>query len=52
VVDELCLTVSPLLAAGDSGRIARGNVPDPRAMSLAGILRSDDTLLLRYIRAR
>jgi riboflavin biosynthesis pyrimidine reductase len=52
VVDELCLTVSPLLAAGDSGRIARGNVPDPRAMSLAGILRSDDTLLLRYMRAR
>ena len=51
VVDELCLTVSPLLAGGDSGRIAKGAVPDPRRMSLAGILRSEDTLLLRYVRA-
>jgi riboflavin biosynthesis pyrimidine reductase len=52
VVDELCLTVSPLLVGGDSGRIAKGAVPEPRAMSLAGILRSDDTLLLRYVRIR
>jgi riboflavin biosynthesis pyrimidine reductase len=52
VVDELCLTVSPLLVGGDSGRIAKGDVPEPRGMSLAGILRSDDTLLLRYVRAR
>ncbi len=52
VVDELCVTVSPLLVGGDSGRIARGELPDPRAMSLAGILRSGDTLLLRYLRAR
>jgi riboflavin biosynthesis pyrimidine reductase len=51
VVDELCLTVSPLLVGADSGRIAKGAVPDPRTMSLAGILRSDDTLLLRYVRA-
>jgi riboflavin biosynthesis pyrimidine reductase len=51
VVDELCLTVSPLLVGGDSGRIAKGAVPEPRGMSLAGILRSEDTLLLRYIRA-
>jgi riboflavin-specific deaminase-like protein len=52
VVDELCLTVSPLLVGGDSGRIAKGDVPDTRTMSLAGILQSEDTLLLRYIRAR
>jgi riboflavin biosynthesis pyrimidine reductase len=51
-VDELCLTVSPLLVGGDSGRIAKGDVPDTRRMSLAGILRSDDTLLLRYVRTR
>ncbi|MDQ1545838.1 MAG: hypothetical protein QOH69_742 [Actinomycetota bacterium] len=51
VVDELCLTVSPLLVGGDSGRIVKGDVPDVRAMSLAGILRSEDTLLLRYVRA-
>ena len=52
VVDELCITVSPLLVGGDSGRIAKGAVPDARRMSLAGILRSDDTLLLRYVRTR
>jgi riboflavin biosynthesis pyrimidine reductase len=52
VVDELCLTVSPLLAGGDSGRIAKGAVFDPRTMSLAGILHSGDTLLLRYLRNR
>jgi riboflavin biosynthesis pyrimidine reductase len=52
VVDELCVTVSPLLVGGDSGRIVKGDVPNPRAMTLAGILRSDDTLLLRYLRAR
>lgn len=52
VVDELCVTVSPQLVGGDSGRIVKGDVPDPRGMSLAGILRSEDTLLLRYLRAR
>ena len=52
VVDELCLTVSPLLVGGQSGRIVKGDLPDLRAMSLAGILRSEDTLLLRYVRDR
>jgi riboflavin biosynthesis pyrimidine reductase len=52
VVDELCLTVSPLLAGGSSGRIVHGDLPSPRDMSLAGILHSGDTLLLRYLRAR
>jgi riboflavin biosynthesis pyrimidine reductase len=52
VVDELCLTLSPLLVGGDSGRIAKSAMPAPREMSLAGILRSDDTLLLRYLRER
>jgi riboflavin-specific deaminase-like protein len=52
VVDELCLTVSPLLVGGDPGRIAKGEVAEPREMRLAGILRSEDTLLLRYLRDR
>jgi riboflavin biosynthesis pyrimidine reductase len=52
VVDELCLTVSPLLVGGASGRIVHGDLPEPRGMSLAGILQSEDTLLLRYLRAR
>ncbi|MDQ1573476.1 MAG: hypothetical protein QOH44_1035 [Actinomycetota bacterium] len=50
VVDELCLTVSPMIAAGAAGRIAHEPLAAPRRMSLAGVLRSDDTLLLRYIR--
>jgi riboflavin biosynthesis pyrimidine reductase len=52
VVDELCLTVSPLLVGGDSPRIAKGDVTEPRGMTLAGVLRSDSTLLLRYFRDR
>jgi riboflavin biosynthesis pyrimidine reductase len=52
VVDELCVTISPMLVAGDSGRIAKGELAEPLGMTLAGILRSDSTLLLRYVRAR
>jgi riboflavin biosynthesis pyrimidine reductase len=50
-VDELCLTVSPLVVGGDAGRIAHGppGVP-PRTMTLAGVLHDGDTLLLRYHR--
>ncbi len=51
-VDELCLTVSPLLVGGDAGRIAHGPAGVPaRAMTLAGALHDGDTLLLRYHRA-
>jgi riboflavin biosynthesis pyrimidine reductase len=52
VVDELCLTLSPLIVGGDSGRIAKGTQPDPRVVSLVGILHSEDTVLLRYVRRR
>lgn len=52
VVDELCLTLSPLLAGGESGQIVHGDLPSPRELALAGILRSESTLLLRYTRAR
>lgn len=52
LVDELCLTVAPLLAGGDAGRIAHGPpVGAPRAMRLAGALESDGWLLLHYRRA-
>jgi len=51
-VDELCLTLSPLLAGGDAGRIAHGPPGAPaRAMTLVGALRADDALLLRYRRS-
>lgn len=51
-VDELCLTLSPLLAGGDSGRIANGPAgARARPMRLVHALHSDGTLLLRYARA-
>lgn len=51
LVDELCLTVAPVLAAGDAGRIAVGpGGSPPRTLRLAGALEEDGTLLLRYTR--
>jgi riboflavin biosynthesis pyrimidine reductase len=50
VVDELCLTLSPQLEAGDARRIAKGELPESRALALASVLRSEETLLLRYTR--
>jgi 5-amino-6-(5-phosphoribosylamino)uracil reductase len=51
-VDELCLTVAPLLAGGTAGRISRGPAgTTPRPLTLAGVLHADGTLLLRYRRA-
>ncbi|GGM55974.1 hypothetical protein GCM10012275_28890 [Longimycelium tulufanense] len=50
-VDELCLTLSPLLTSGDAGRIARGPAPaTPLGLRLASVLYAADTLLLRYLR--
>ncbi|MHB1171132.1 MAG: pyrimidine reductase family protein [Lacisediminihabitans sp.] len=49
-VDELCLTVSPQLEAGDARRIATGTLPAARQLQLAQVLVSGDTLLLRYTR--
>jgi 5-amino-6-(5-phosphoribosylamino)uracil reductase len=51
-VDELCLTVAPLLAGGGIDRIAMGPDHPPRGMRLAGALLEDDVLLLRYLRDR
>jgi len=47
-VDELCLTLAPTLEAGGAGRIAHDPRSAPTGMSLAGVLRSGDELLLRY----
>lgn len=53
LVDTLCITYAPLLAAGDSGRIATGPLLDaPRDVELASILRYESALLVRYRRAR
>jgi 5-amino-6-(5-phosphoribosylamino)uracil reductase len=52
LVDELCLTVSPMLTSGDANRIAIGpHVEHPRRMRLLSALHADESLLLlRYAR--
>jgi riboflavin biosynthesis pyrimidine reductase len=49
-VDELCLTVSPLIAAGDARRIAAGALQEARRMVLRHVLVSGSTLMLLYRR--
>lgn len=51
-VDELCLTISPLLEGGDASRIAAGTLTQARGMTLRHVLVSDSTLMLRYLRVR
>jgi riboflavin biosynthesis pyrimidine reductase len=51
LVDEVCLTVSPLLAGGgDAGRMAAGPAGPVRPMVLRHILTDQDMLFLRYAR--
>lgn len=65
-VDELCLTLSPLLVGGSAGRIAHGPAPKHTAdhttdhtavhasaasgMTLTRIMKADSMLFLRYVR--
>lgn len=50
-VDEMCLTLSPLLEGGSATRIARDGRQHTRPMSLVSLLRAGDMLILRYVRA-
>jgi riboflavin biosynthesis pyrimidine reductase len=51
-LDELCLSVAPLVAGGASPRLAHGLVPPtPVSMRLDRVLEADDMLFLRYVRA-
>ena len=51
LVDDFCLTVAPVLAASDAGRIAVGPPGSPpRPLRLVGVLEEDGVLLLRYTR--
>ncbi|MGZ4517344.1 MAG: pyrimidine reductase family protein [Mycobacteriaceae bacterium] len=53
LVDELCLTTTPVLAPGAAGRISAGMSVTPRAMTLGhALLDSDGTMLLRWVRER
>ncbi|MGW8062631.1 pyrimidine reductase family protein [Streptomyces ziwulingensis] len=52
VLDELCLTVSPMLTAGDAQRIAGGpSVEVPRRFVLGSLLEEEGFLFSRYRRA-
>ena len=52
LVDELCLTIAPLLAAGDAARVAHGPpVAELEHLRLARVLEEDGVLCLRYVRA-
>ncbi|MGW0941178.1 pyrimidine reductase family protein [Streptomyces sp. NPDC002623] len=51
VLDELCLTLSPMLVAGDAQRIAGGpSVAVPRRFALASLLEEEGFLFGRYRR--
>lgn len=52
LVDEMALTISPLLVSGDATRVTHGPVADPPLeMSLDRVLYGDRALFLRYMRA-
>jgi riboflavin biosynthesis pyrimidine reductase len=51
LVDELCLTLSPLLVGtGGPGLLADGYRPMPAPLRLASVLEDDHSLFLRYLR--
>ncbi|MCI3271689.1 pyrimidine reductase family protein [Streptomyces cylindrosporus] len=51
VLDELCLTVAPMLTAGDAQRIAGGpSVPVPQRFALVSLLEEEGFLFSRYQR--
>ena len=50
VVDELCLSIAPLLAGGTSPRIVHGSKRTvPLNMSIDHLLEASDTLFVRYV---
>ena len=52
LVDELCLTLSPRLVAGDAPRIIGASHPSsPRPLSVDRVIVDDDFVFLRYLRA-
>ncbi|MDT0529346.1 pyrimidine reductase family protein [Micromonospora sp. DSM 115977] len=53
LVDEVCLTVAPLLAGAGPGRITAGDTSDVRHLPLRHVLAAaDGVLMLRYARDR
>ena len=51
LLDEMCLSVAPMAAAGEAHRIARGPEPaEPLDFDLVQVLTEDHYLFLRYVR--
>lgn len=51
LLDELCVTVSPVLTGGDAGRILNGHpIESPTRVQLHHVLESESFLFLRYRR--
>ncbi|MFJ4679984.1 MULTISPECIES: pyrimidine reductase family protein [unclassified Kitasatospora] len=51
LLDELCLSVAPLVTAGDSPRIVNGpGIPDVRPMRLVSLIEEKGFLFTRYLR--
>jgi riboflavin biosynthesis pyrimidine reductase len=52
LVDELCLTIAPILAAGDAPRIAHDHDAVHHVMTLGHAVEADGGLLTRWVRDR
>lgn len=52
LIDELCLTIAPVLAGGDAPRIAHSHDAVQHAMTLGHAIEGDGGLLTRWVRAR
>lgn len=50
-LDELCLTLSPRLTAGDAARVLNGPALEPIPLRLGHVLEEDDFVFLRYVKA-
>jgi riboflavin biosynthesis pyrimidine reductase len=49
-LDELCLTMSPQLTAGDAARVLNGVAIEPMPLRVGHVLQDDDFVFLRYVR--
>ncbi|OUZ09679.1 hypothetical protein BHE97_09415 [Aeromicrobium sp. PE09-221] len=52
LIDELCLTIAPVLAAGHGPRIAHSDHFAGRSLTLGHLLEAEDVLLTRWLRRR
>lgn len=52
LIDEVCLTIAPVLAAGEAPRIAHDSSAVGRPMTLGHAIDADGILLTRWVRAR